>query len=71
MNNKIRVCRKLVKIFLMITVVSGFATLLVDSNPGLEVVFRTIGLISVALALIIDLVKNEEIDRFEKEWVTN
>lgn len=71
MNNKIRVCRKLVKIFLMITVVSGFATLLVDSNPNLDVVFRTIGLISVALALIIDLVKNEEIDRFEKEWVTN
>lgn len=69
-NSKIKICRKIEKILLEITVISGFMTLLVGSNIDLDQLFRTIGLISITLSIIVELVKDVEIDHFQKEWVT-
>ena len=71
MNEKVKLCRAIVKILLEITAVSGLLTLLVGSNIDLKQLLTAIAAISIVLAIIIDFVKGIEIDHFREEWAKN
>lgn len=71
MKGIIKFSRKVVKVLLEMTVIAGIMTIFVGSNLDLKQLFEGIAMVGIALAIVVDFVKEVEVDHQRKEWATN
>ena len=71
MKGIIKFSRKVVKVLLEMTVIAGIMTIFVGSNLDLKQLFEGIAMVCIALAIVVDFVKEVEVDHQRKEWATN
>lgn len=64
---KTEICRKLSLILLKIAIVAGTASILIE-DIQVKMAFKMIGLVCVFLILVLEIIKDIEVDRVTEEW---